>query len=239
MPRVETVQKARKSPGKCGKCGEEIPAGAPYRHWKFRFGGKHIRCMKSACGPRSSDLTGSDKLSRVYAAGESIEDALAAFDQDDDADSLRQAMEEAAEQVREVAEEYRESASNMESAFSGGSPQIDELNEKADNLESKADDIESAAGDLVGFEDWCRDEDVVDPDDDDAVAESLREEAEEDAAAAPGQEGEETSPGADADDEEKLEAHRAKLREAFDEKREEWREEQRSKVEEFTSIDVE
>lgn len=159
MPRVMTVEKARKSPGTCGKCGKKIPEGASYRHWKFRYGGKRIRCA-TCPRPRASELTNSDKLSRCYAAGESIEDAIDQFRKDGEIEDLRSALEGAAEEIREVAEEYRDSSSNVESGMNGNRmPICDELEEKADNLDSKADEIEQAAGDVEEFdEDQAREE---------------------------------------------------------------------------------
>jgi hypothetical protein len=150
MPRVNSVKKARKSAGKCDKCGKDIKKGDPYKWWKFRYGGKHKRCAKCPY-PRASELTQSDKLSRLYGAGENIQDAISAFEGDYDVESLRSTLEEAANDVREVGEEYQESASNMEEYFQGSS-QVDELNEKGENCESKADEIESAAGDLEEFD---------------------------------------------------------------------------------------
>jgi len=76
MPRVTTVKKSRKSPGKCFRCDKTIPKGAGYRWWKFRFGRKVIRCLKCPY-PRPSELTRSDKLSRIYEASEAIEEIIA------------------------------------------------------------------------------------------------------------------------------------------------------------------
>lgn len=151
MPRVKTVAKARKSPGECPKCGKKIKKGTSYRWWKFRFGGKRIRCTECP-GPRQSELTNSDKLSRCYAAGESIQDAIDDFQKDEDVENLRATMESAAEEIREVAQEYRDSAQNVEDGMNGNRmPICDELEEKADNLEGKADEIEQAAADLEEF----------------------------------------------------------------------------------------
>lgn len=61
MPRVNTVQKCRKSPGTCGRCGTVIAVGQPYKYWAFMVGGrggpKHIRCGKPECAPRPQDWT--------------------------------------------------------------------------------------------------------------------------------------------------------------------------------------
>lgn len=148
---VHTVKKCRKSPGECGRCGKKIKKGEPYIHWKFRYGGKRIRCLECP-RPRYSELIFSGKLSAIEAAREGIQDAIEAFRGDHDSDSLRSALETAAEDVRQVAEEYRESAQNIEDGFGHSTQQCDDLNERADAVEAGADQIESAAGDLEDFE---------------------------------------------------------------------------------------
>lgn len=146
MPRVNVVKKARKSQGTCGKCGDELKAGEPYRWWEFRYGGARKRCMKPTCSPRPSDLTQS-KMAGVYQAQESASDSLhSATTVEDIAQSLR----DAAEGIKEVAEEYRESASNIESGMNTRTYQCDELEEKADELETWADELESKADDIEG-----------------------------------------------------------------------------------------
>lgn len=216
MPRVKTVNKARKSPGSCSKCGKKLEAGQSYRWWKFRYGGKRFRCTNAACSPRQSDLTTSDKLSRCYAAGESIEDAISEFQKNFDLEDLRGAMEGAAGELREVAEEYRESASNVESGMNGNRmPICDELEEKADNLDSKADEIESAASELEDF-----DEDRA------------KEEAEADLEAEQGVVEGEAAEQSDDDRE-------TEIKKLIDEKKEEWVEEQAAKAEEFTDLSPE
>ena len=209
MPRVNSVDKARKSPGQCGKCGKAIPKGRPYIHWKFRYGGKRIRCA-SCPRPRQSELTNSDKLSRCYGAAEAIEDAIAQFHKDYDEEGLRTAMEDAANEIQEVAGEYRDSASNVESGMNGNRmPICDELEEKADTLESKASDLESAAAEIEEF-----DEDQA------------KEEAENEAR-------EEMGDEAKGDDFDK------KVEEILQGKKDDWADEQASKAEEFTDLSPE
>lgn len=151
MARVNTVSKSLKAQGECGKCRKEIKKGDGYRWWQFRFGGggKCVRCLAPTCRPRQSELTGSDKLSRVYAVGESVEDAISAFREDKDVDSLKTALTDGAEQLREVAQEYRDSSESIESGMNNRMPACDELEEKADSLESTADEMESAEANLA------------------------------------------------------------------------------------------
>jgi len=149
--RVHTVKKCRKSPGKCGRCSKEIKKGDGYQWWKFRYGGKRVRCLECP-RPRYSELISSGKLSAIEAARESIQDAIEAFRGDHDIESLRSALETAAEDVRQVAEEYRESAQNIEDGFGHSTQQSDELNERGDAVEAGADQIESAAGELEDFD---------------------------------------------------------------------------------------
>lgn len=143
MPRVNYVKAARKDYPSHG-----IKKGESYYWWKFRYGGKH----KSRTMPRQSQLTQSDKLSRVYEAQESVDDATgldaAAYSSPDDyadaVESVADIWRSAAETLREVAEEYEESASNMEEYFQGSS-QVDEIREKGDNLQSDADTADGIA----------------------------------------------------------------------------------------------
>lgn len=151
MTKVLTVAKARKSPGSCGRCNKPIEVGAAYIWWAFFRSSKRVRCM-TCPRPRQSELSGNEKLSMCYSAGESIEDALNAFRKDGELEDLRSAVEGAAETVREAAEAYRESASNIEEGFQHSTEKSDEMNEKADNLEGKADEIESAASSLEDFD---------------------------------------------------------------------------------------
>jgi len=153
MPRINSVKAARK-PAKCNRCGKEIPVGSGYIYWEFRYGGMVKRCL--ACPrPRNSELTQSDKLSALWSAAESIEDADMAFQgqpvkyfEDFNTSDLAQAVHAAADQVREVGEEYRNSADNM--TIEGGPKET--LEEKADSCDSWADELESAADEIEAVE---------------------------------------------------------------------------------------
>lgn len=147
MARVTYVQKARKAPGIC-RCGKKIEAGDSYFWWQNYRSPKQFRCSEHR--PRPSEYaTTSDKLSRLYAAQENVEDALVAMLGDpDDASDIAQALRDAAETAREVGDEYRESADNIEDGFGTRTSQCDELEEKGDNCDSWADELESAADDL-------------------------------------------------------------------------------------------
>lgn len=157
MPRVTRVKKCRKGQGACGKCGVKIRKGHPYRWWKFRYGGRRVRCMKPECSPRQSDLTSSDKRSRLYAAGEQVEDAVGSVLRAAEGKKLKEMKEaweglletvnDAAQEIREVASEYEDSASNMEEHFPS-SGKVDELRENASECEGVADELESVGYDL-------------------------------------------------------------------------------------------
>lgn len=229
MAKLIVVAKSRKSPGTCNKCGTVIEAGQPYRHWTHWRGRKNCRCM--ACpAPRASELADSDKIGRVYAAAEAIEDAIAGWDRDS-LDDIKTPVEDAMEQVREVAGEYEESASNMEDAFQGGSPQIDALQEKSQHLEGVADDIDGVISDFEEF-----DAENVDDIDDISLAEELE------------GWGAWAAEGVDAEaDEEAVKAFITQHRDEIDDLREqriadakeEWADNIVSALEEFTSIEVE
>jgi len=108
-----------------------------------------VRC--GSCVFRQSDLTSSDKLSRVYSAQEEAEDRLGAWD-GADADEARGILTDLAEAVREVGEEYQESADNIMESFPSGNSTSEECEEKASGLEDWADTCESAADDIEDFD---------------------------------------------------------------------------------------
>jgi hypothetical protein len=145
MPRVNYVKKARKDQGRCSKCGDEIKAGDPYRHWSFRYGGKRKRCMKASCSPRQSDLTQS-KLAGAYAA---IEDAEDSIDAAGTLSDIAEALQSAAEGVRDVAQEYQDAAESQRDYFPD-SPIADENEERAQELEWFADDLENKGSEIDG-----------------------------------------------------------------------------------------
>ena len=141
--RVNTVGKCRKSPGKCGKCGVVIKAGDKYRWAAGRFTGKKVRCDKLKCQLRPSDLTGSDKLSRLYSAREDLEDFIGT--DFESADEVKDAIQAAADEAREVASEYEEAVSALDGRLNS-----DELQDKADQCNAWADELDNV--DVEEFE---------------------------------------------------------------------------------------
>jgi len=154
MPRVYFVKKARtsKKSRRC-KCGTEIQAGDSYYWWSFRYGGTYISCI--SCGrPRQSQLTQSDKFSRLYGAQESVLDAVetarAAFDRGSieeiraHLEELGDTVEQSAEEVDDVAREYEEAADSIEETFSY-SPTADDCREYASQAEEFARELQDAA----------------------------------------------------------------------------------------------
>jgi uncharacterized phage infection (PIP) family protein YhgE len=160
MPQVHYVKKARRAIPSAG-----VEVGKAYWWWATRItaGKSYIKQLHySVKPPRQSQLT-NGKMAGVYAANESVEDAIEAINKDlgdnpklgIDEDhftsaqsDLSSALNEAAESVREVAEEYREGASNIEDGFGHSTSTSDDMSEKADELDSYADTLESAAGDV-------------------------------------------------------------------------------------------
>lgn len=154
MPRINSVKAARK-PAKCNRCGKPIEIGQGYIYWEFRFGGTIKRCL--ACPrPRQSELTQSDKKSALYAAAESVEDAIQAYGneefettEDFEASTLSEALRSAAEEVRGVGEQYQEAADAIPV---DGSPVKDECEEKASACEEWADNLDTAADEVEAVE---------------------------------------------------------------------------------------
>ncbi len=150
MPRVNSVKSARKE-HHCRKCGKTIEIGQPYIYWEFRYGGTVERCM-TCPRPRHSELTQSDKLSALWAASESVEDAITAYESESwddianfDVSSLSEALRSAAEEVRSIGEQYQESADNIPI---DGSTVKEECEEKSGACEEWADTLEQAADEI-------------------------------------------------------------------------------------------
>ena len=132
MPRVNTVKKARKAQGRCGRCGTEINVGDAY-----------MGCTDFACRFRASDLTGG-KMSGVYAAQENAEDSIGDMDSVEDIKNL---AEETADSIQEVADEYQESADAISEHFEGSST-AEECEEQAQNLGDWAETIRDSVSDF-------------------------------------------------------------------------------------------
>lgn len=147
--RVNHVTSARKSPGPCSACRKPIEAGQAYKWIKGRYTAKSIR-HETCPDWKASEMTGSDKLSRLYSAKESVEDAINEFSED--ASDLRSALEEAASEAQDVAQEYTDAAE----ACAAIRDQCEEYASSAENFGSECD---STAGDIEDFdEDAAREE---------------------------------------------------------------------------------
>lgn len=163
MPRVNKVDSARKTPGTCGKCGCDIAKGEPYVWWKFRFGGKRVRCAKPACAPKPQDLTQSEFKSAIYDLQERTFDTSSI-------ESLEADRDEVVSEVEQLRDEQEEKKSNMPDGLQEGAT--------GELLQERFDALDSAASEL-------QDVDVTDLDDkeddetDDAFAERCEQHREE------------------------------------------------------------
>jgi hypothetical protein len=210
MPRVNHVKKAQKDHGTC-RCGKKLRKGQPYRWWKFRFGGKRVRCMD--CKIRPSDLTNS-KMGVIWDGQEDASESIVAWDPvHSDVSELGEIATQLAETVREVSEEYMEGVETQREYFPSGNPVMEENEERAQELESWACELEDLESDFEGFDEGEVTEEIVD---------ELRAEAEGD-----------LKDGAKLPDD--WEANQEELEERIDTKRSEWADEQRDKIESVVS----
>lgn len=138
MPRVNFVKKARKDNPVCKK-------GESYYWWKFRYGGKHY----SLTHPKQSQLTQSDKLSRLYSCSENVQD-LSSYVSMHDYDEVADFLREQADEAREVASEYEDAADAKEEYFPDSG---EEIREKAYAAESFADELETLADEVENLPD--------------------------------------------------------------------------------------
>lgn len=124
MPRVHTVQKARKDQPEHG-----ISKGDTYYWWKFRNSGKQV----SKQYPTKSQLTQSDFLQSVY----ELENSIGCFTWA----SVEEEVEDLIEELSELVETCRESLENMPEHLQESSPTGEILQERIDNLEMWVDGL--------------------------------------------------------------------------------------------------
>ena len=135
---------------KCEKCSTEIEPGMPYKWVKPKsgpYGGsKRFRC--AVCPSW-----------QVWELSQSLSARIAQIDHDaranlneEDPDSVSEALKGAAEAVRELAEEKSEAAQNTEDGFGHPTEKSEELQQIADDLEAWADELESAGDEAADVE---------------------------------------------------------------------------------------
>lgn len=148
--RISTVKRSRK-PYKCEKCRDELPIGSAYRWFVvgFRSNYNHIRCMKTTCTPRASELESSN-LSEAYSAQETAEDELKAQQSGDPGDTgdLESILSDFASSLEDLVSTYREA----DEGFGGGGMTVS--GEIADTLENTVSDVQQWSADEYN-EEWC------------------------------------------------------------------------------------
>lgn len=150
MPRVHYVKRSRKEYPDDLNPGGTITKGGPYYWWRPWKAGTR----RSASRPRPSQLAGSEKLSTVYEAGEAVQEAGQAFNDNPGADTWEEfllTVQHSAETLRDVGSEYEESADTVADYF-GETEQVGEMREKAYILEEAADQLEAVGSDADGLE---------------------------------------------------------------------------------------
>lgn len=132
MARITYVKKARKAQGLCGHCQRPIEVGDPYRHFAPGYHArKQVRCMRSECAPRQSELTAST-MSQVYAAQEAFEDAVGSVDNIDD---LRDLFEDYRQEIEAYRDERQEGLNQWEYGNSHLEDRLYEVQAYLDDLQ--------------------------------------------------------------------------------------------------------
>lgn len=136
-----TGKSVRRPQPTCRVCGETIEPGQDRYEWSFRYGGTYTQ-HASHGRPRPSETT-QGNVSQLYAAQESVEDALAADSADYDGwrSGVEQALSDAAETAREVGSEYEAAAE----PFGGQGPN----QERYEACEQWADELDDAASNVA------------------------------------------------------------------------------------------
>lgn len=156
----ESTKSSRGETHNCDKCHQPITTGQKFLYWKLSMNSPLHR-RHAACGrPRPSELT-SSKLSGVYAAVESAEDALNALGKEDTPADIAQILNDCAGEVESVKDEYQESLDNMPEPLQQG-PTGQDMQEKIESLETFHNVLTDKASDLEGLEKDDDDEDQED-----------------------------------------------------------------------------
>lgn len=138
MPKVNKVNKTRKDQGTCPKCGDPIAIGAAYVWWQFKNSGRSIRCNKTTCYPKPSELTRSEFWSTILGLQES------SFEHSDNLsmEDIESERDEIQSQLEDMASELTEKHDNMpEGLQEGDTGQL--LQERADAVQEAADALSS------------------------------------------------------------------------------------------------
>jgi hypothetical protein len=141
MPKVHHVKAARKPIESSG-----IKKGDSYYWWKLRMGRSSVTRV-SKTPPRPSELTMSSYKSSMYAAEESLQDAVARFRQDGGIEDLIAAVEDAQNTVDEQRDECENSLESMPDSLQQGSTG-ELLQSRIDACESISNDLEQLKSDL-------------------------------------------------------------------------------------------
>jgi hypothetical protein len=141
---ITTADKNQPLPNrKCGKCGNEITVGSPYKHISPRsgpYGGRTLyRCI--SCPDWNVWEYSSSLSARVAEISFDFSNEQGNWESQDDVQS---SLNDAAERVREIASEKEESAQNIEDGFGHSTSMSEELADVAQQLNDWADEIESA-----------------------------------------------------------------------------------------------
>jgi hypothetical protein len=138
MPRVNRVEKARKSPGTCGRCNNVIPVGEPYKWIKFRYGGKKLRCKD--CDFKGSDLTQSAFIGQTC----DLNDRISELSNLESPDEIRDEIESIAQEFNDLADECEANRENM--------PEQLQDSETGSMLEERASTCREIADNLEGVD---------------------------------------------------------------------------------------
>ncbi|UPT53364.1 hypothetical protein [Synechococcus phage Ssp-JY38] len=136
MPKVYHV-KARKDYPNFG-----IKKGDQHYTWTLKTGPRTSREFRQIAPPRRSQLTTSEFLSTVY----DLEDRLASVDNEDDARSL-------VDELNQLADEQDDKLSNMPEGLKQG-PTGQQIEARAEGCREAANEIESLLDNHADEDDW-------------------------------------------------------------------------------------
>lgn len=165
--RINQVKSAQKDTGRnCLGCGKPVVKGEAYQWFAPFRASKRVRHL--TCGSfKASETASNDKLSALYEAIESAEDAIAQLDVDFSRDDAQQILDDCADAIDEVAEQYEESASNIEDGFGHETELSAQMNDNAEQLRDFASTVRDALDDVDEFDEQSAIDEFVESIEDD------------------------------------------------------------------------
>lgn len=145
--KLNRVAHARKDQGECSRCHTPIKQKDPYVWWSYFRGPKKIRCTKSECQPRPSELASNEVIAAALALGEEFIEVPETYDEFRELatsyeDRIREEVVQVAQDKMDTLSEAWPNAYESMSAYEINQTFVDEGESWADEVGRVPDDFD-------------------------------------------------------------------------------------------------